>query len=161
MYFFVRSICAFLPNDVKKRINLNLISMHRNGYNDMKGGLHMNELQMKIMYYKRTLHLTNDDIHAVTGLPTATISRICTGKTADPKLGTLRLLAKAFDCSVDDLLGTADGVEPFYLDRTTGTLALALKENPDLRYLIELTKDLSPENLQTFIGIVNILLKRN
>lgn len=121
----------------------------------------MKELQMKIIFYKKSLNLTNDDISAVTGLPTATISRICTGKTADPKLGTLRLLAQAFNCSVDDLLGTADGVEPYYLDKQTGTLALALKEKPELKHLIELTKDLSPENLQTFIGVVNILLKSN
>lgn len=119
----------------------------------------MNELQMKIIYYKKKLNLTNDDISAVTGLPSATVSRLCTGKTKDPTLKTLKLLAKVFDCTVDDLMGLEGGVEPFYLDKQTGTIALAIKENPNLKNLFNVLKDLSNEDLQALIGIVRILQK--
>ena len=120
----------------------------------------MNELQMKIIFYKKKLNLTNDDICASTNLPPTTISRICSGKTTNPKLGTLRRLAKVFDCTLDDLMGLEGGVEPYYLDKKTGTLALELKDNTELKNLLDIAKDLSSADLQTLIGIVNMLKKK-
>ena len=120
----------------------------------------MNELQMKIIYYKKKLNLTNEDISEKTGLPANTISRICTGKTQDPKLGTIKLLAEVFGCTVDDLMGLEGGVEPYYLDKKTGELAQALKENKELKVLFDAAKDLSVEELQTVTGMIN-MLKRN
>lgn len=120
----------------------------------------MNELQMKVIYYKKKLGLKNEDISAMTGLPTTTISRICSGKTSNPKLGTIRLLANAFGCTMDDLMGLEGGVEPYYLDRKTGELAQALKENKELKVLFDAAKDLSAEDLQAVTGMIN-MLKRN
>lgn len=120
----------------------------------------MNELQMKIIYYKKKLGLKNKDISERTGLPVDTISRICTGKTRDPKYTTVKLIADAFDCSVDDLVGNDEAVEPYYFDKKTAELAQELKGNTELKILLDSTRDLTPEDLKTVIDMVK-MLKRN
>ena len=120
----------------------------------------LKELQMNILFYKKKLGITNEDISAKTGLPTATISRICTGKTKDPKHSTIKLIADALGCTVDDLIGNKDAVRPYYLDDKTAALAQELKDNTELKTLLDAANDLSPEDLQTLIGMVN-MLKRN
>lgn len=117
-------------------------------------------LAKKVKHYKVQLDLTNADIALKTGLPENTIARICSGRTKDPKLGTLKLLAQAFDCDLDDLLGNDNGVEPYYLDKETAELAQTLKDNSELKILLDASKNLSSEDLKTFIGMVN-MLKRN
>lgn len=118
------------------------------------------ELQLKIIYYKKKLKMKNKDISEKSGVPVDTISRICTGKTAAPKLSTIRAIAKAFDVPLEDLIGNEDSVAPYYLDKKTGALAQELKDNTELKILLDASKDLSPEDLQTLIGMVN-MLKRN
>ena len=110
--------------------------------------------------YKVQLDLTNAQIAIKTGLPENTIARICSGRTNNPKLSTLKLLAKAFDCTIDDLMGFEGGVEPYYLDKITGAIALKLKKNSDLKKLLDESKDLSQEDLQTLIGMVNMLKRK-
>lgn len=120
----------------------------------------MSDIAKIIKVYKARLGMTNSDIAKKTGLPENTIARICAGRTAAPKLSTLKLLAQAFDCSIDDLSGADGGVEPYYLDKTTGAIAQELKDNADLKILLDATKDLSPEDLQTLIGMVNMLKRK-
>lgn len=120
----------------------------------------MNALAKKIKHYKVQLGISNAVIAERSGLPETTISRICSGKTKDPKGRTLKLLAEALECTVDDLMDLEDGIEPYYLDKKTGDLAQKLKDNSDLKILLDASKDLSAEDLQTLIGMVN-MLKRN
>lgn len=120
----------------------------------------LKELQMNIIFYKKKLGLTNDDISEKTGLPTATISRICTGKTKEPKYSTVKLIAEALDCTVDDLIGNGDAIKPYYFDKQTAELAQTLKENSELKILFDSTRDLNSQDLKTVIDMVN-MLKRN
>lgn len=120
----------------------------------------LKELQMNIIFYKKKLGLTNEDISVKTGLPTATISRICSGKTRDPKHSTIKLIADALECTVDDLIGNKDAVRPYYLDDKTAALAQNLKDNTELKILLDAANDLTAEDLKTLIGMVN-MLKRN
>ena len=120
----------------------------------------LKELQMNLIFYKKKLGLTNEDISAKTGLPTATISRIISGKTKDPKHSTIKLIADALECTVDDLIGNKDAVRPYYLDDKTAALAKNLKDNAELKILLDEVSDLSSDDLKTLIGMVNIL-KRN
>ena len=115
----------------------------------------MNDFAQKIRLYKVKLDISNKDLAERTGLPVTTISRICSGSTKNPTLNTVRLLAKALDCPVEELLDYTDGVAPYFLDETTASLAQELKKNKELKLLLETTKDLSTENLQTVIDLVN------
>ena len=62
----------------------------------------MNDFAQKIRLYKVKLDLSNKDLAERTGLPVTTISRICSGSTKSPTLNTVKLLAKALDCSVEE-----------------------------------------------------------
>lgn len=56
----------------------------------------------KISEYKKSLNLTNDELAKLSGVPKGTLDKILSGVTKDPKLGTLKALAKVFKCTLDD-----------------------------------------------------------
>ena len=111
-----------------------------------------NELSMKVIYYKKLRKMTNQKLAEITGLPVGTISRIASGETKEPKLKTLRLLASALDCTIDDLQGGGT-LEPYYLNQETAELAQGIYENPSMRILFDATKNLSPEDINAVIDI--------
>ena len=111
-----------------------------------------NELSMNVIYYKKLRKMTNKTLAEVTGLPEGTISRIASGQTKEPTLKTLRLLAKALDCTIDDLQ-TGGTVEPYYLNQETADIAQDIYENPNLRILFDASKNLSPEDIQAVVEI--------
>lgn len=119
-----------------------------------------NNLSMKIIYYKKKLKLTNEAIAEKTGLPVGTISRIASGQTKEPTLRTLRLIAKAFNCTVDDLQG-GESIEPYYLDSKTAEMAQELHDNPEMRILFDASKKLSPEEIKIVIDVANGLKKNH
>lgn len=122
----------------------------------------MDILAKKIKHFKVQLNLTNEKLAEMTGLPTNTIARICSGRTKDPTRKTLKKLANALNCTLDDLLGYDEDnlVEPYYLDRKTGELAQALKDNAELKILFDATRDLSPDDIKTVIGMINMMKGR-
>ena len=120
----------------------------------------MNQLQMKLLFLKKSLNLTNEDLATKAGLPVATVSRIISGKTLDPKADTLRKLAMALDCKVDELLGTNQNVEPYYFDKKTAELAQKLKDDPQYSVLLDATRELSSEDINAVLEIVK-MIKRN
>lgn len=111
-----------------------------------------NELSMNVIYYKKLRKMTNKTLSEATGLPEGTISRIASGQTKEPTLKTLRLLAKALDCTIDDLQ-TGGTVEPYYLNQETADIAQGIYENPNLRILFDASKNLSPEDIQAVVEI--------
>lgn len=115
-----------------------------------------NELSMKVIYYKKKLKMTNQKLADLTGLPVGTISRIASGETKEPTLKTLRLIAKAFDCSIDDLQ-SGGTVEPYYLNKETAKMAQDIYENPDLRILFDASKKLSPEDIKAVIEVAKVI----
>ncbi len=117
----------------------------------------MNQLQMKLLFLKKSLNLTNEDLATKAGLPVATVSRIISGKTLDPKADTLRKLAMALDCKVDELLGTNQNVEPYYFDKETAEIAQEVAGNQDLKILLHSCKDLPTEQIKTFQNMINML----
>jgi transcriptional regulator with XRE-family HTH domain len=111
-----------------------------------------NELSMKIVYYKKKLKMTNKILAEKTGLPVGTISRIASGETKEPTLKTLRLIAKAFDCTIDDLQ-SGGTIEPYYLNQETAELAQEIYDNPNLKILFDASKHLTPEDIRAVIEI--------
>lgn len=120
----------------------------------------MDGLAHKLKMYKAQMKMTNADIAAQTGLPENTIARICSGRTTNPKLPTLKAIADALGITLDELMDFEDGVEPYYLDKKTGALVQAIKDKAELINLLDLVKDLAADDLQTIIGMVNMLKRR-
>ena len=119
----------------------------------MKNEENENMLAMRMVYYKKKLGLTNEKLANMTGLPVNTISRIASGATKEPTLKTLKKIAKALDCTIDDLQpgGTT---EPYYLDEETAQLAQEVYENPNLRVLFDASRKLSADDIKAVIEIV-------
>ena len=115
----------------------------------------MSDFAQKIRLYKVKLDLSNKDLAERTGLPVTTISRVCSGSTKSPTLNTVKLLAKALDCSVEELMDYTDGVAPYFFDETTASLAQELRKNEDLKLLFETTRIMPSEKLNNLISLVS------
>lgn len=61
---------------------------------------------------KKAKNLTNEELSRVSGVPKGTIDKITSGVTRDPKLETVKALARALGCTVDDFddLHSAQGL---------------------------------------------------
>lgn len=95
----------------------------------------------KIAEYKKELGLTNEELANLSGVPKGTLDKILSGVTKDPKLGTLKALAKVFECTLDDfndvILSTTDNAEEALLISNFKTL-----NNLGKSKLIEYSNDL-------------------
>ena len=56
----------------------------------------------KIVEYKKKLGLTTEELSKRSGVPIGTLNKILSGQTKDPKLETLKALARVFGCTLDD-----------------------------------------------------------
>lgn len=57
----------------------------------------------KINQLKKELKLTNAQLSELSGVPLGTLDKITSGTTTDPKLETVKAIAKALNCTLDDL----------------------------------------------------------
>lgn len=57
---------------------------------------------------KKERGLTNSQLSELSGVPLGTLDKITSGKTTDPKLDTVRALAKALGCTLDDFDDSVD-----------------------------------------------------
>lgn len=115
----------------------------------------MDELSKeKLNTIKNSKNFTNAKISELTGIKLSTVEKIFSGTNKNPTLDTLKKIAKALDCSIDDFINyEEEPTSPYYLDRKTGELAQEIHDNPDLRILLDASRDLSPEDLKTVITV--------
>ena len=73
----------------------------------------------KIAEFKKKMGLTNEELSNLSGVPKGTIDKILSGATKDPKLETLKAIAKVLNCSLDEFVDSEDRAlpkEPSYED---------------------------------------------
>jgi len=121
----------------------------------------MENVSLKLNYFKKQMKLTNEKVAQLAGLPVATVERISSGRTKNPNLKTLKALSKVFDCSLDELINLKDTTQPYYLDVQTAEMAQELHDNPEMRILFDASKKLSPEEMQIVINVANGLKKNH
>lgn len=56
---------------------------------------------------KEELGMTVDEMSRASGIPVSTLNKLLTGVIAEPKLSAALAIAQAFDCPLEELLGTA------------------------------------------------------
>lgn len=117
----------------------------------------MENLTLTFNFYKKKLKLTNEKIAELANVPVQTIERISSGRTANPKLKTLKALATVFDCSLDDLMNLRDTTKPYYFDETTANIAQAIQNNETLKTLFNAMLSLTNENQQAVTGFAERL----
>ncbi|WP_251454780.1 helix-turn-helix domain-containing protein [Veillonella intestinalis] len=98
-----------------------------------------------------------------TGIPTATLSSWKKG-TYTPKNDKLQIIADYFNVTVDWLLGNTNlrnlPTEGYYDDPEVAQLANEIKNDPELRILLDAKRSLSKEDMESVINITKSLLKK-
>lgn len=56
----------------------------------------------KISEYKKKLGITTEELSRRSGVPVGTLNKILSGQTKDPKLETLKSIARVLNCTLDD-----------------------------------------------------------
>ena len=73
----------------------------------------------KIAELKKKKGLTNEELSSLSGVPKGTVDKILSGVTKDPKLETLKAIARVLECTLDDFDDTENKptqTEPTYED---------------------------------------------
>lgn len=72
----------------------------------------------KIEEYKRRLGITTAELAEKSGIPKGTLDKILSGVTKDPKLETLKAIARVLGCTLDDFddVHKERTIEPSYKD---------------------------------------------
>lgn len=117
----------------------------------------MENLSLKLNYFKKKLKLTNEKIASLGGIPVATVERISSGRTKNPNLKTLKALAGVFKCSLDDLMNLTETTKPYYLDEITGKIAQVIQNDETLKTLFDAMLILTNENQQVVTGLAERL----
>lgn len=101
----------------------------------------------KISEYKKKLNLTTEELSEKSGVPIGTLNKILSGATKDPKLETLKSIAKVLGLSLDDFDDTNR-------NNKSQDITKAILERPELKTLFDMTIDMSPETLNTYIDFM-------
>lgn len=110
----------------------------------------------KMQEIRKSKGYTYAELAKITEIPASTISKIFAGVQDNPTLTSLKKIAEALECGVDDFIEyEKEPTSPYYLDRQTGKLAQEIHDNPDLRILLDASKKLKPEDLKAVIDIAN------
>ncbi len=99
----------------------------------------------KIAELKKQMGITTEELSRRSGVPLGTLNKILSGATKDPKLETLKAIARVLGCTLDDFDDTGERVElePSY---------------EDLQYLIARNgKNLSTEEKMKLIKMLSEL----
>ena len=93
----------------------------------------------KLKDLKNAKGLTIKQVADKAGLAEGVASKIFAGLNDNPTVDTLKKLAEALDCIVDDFLVQK---KEYYSDRRTAQLAEEIKDNAELRMLLDASKEL-------------------
>lgn len=117
----------------------------------------MENLSLKMNYFKKKLKLTNDKIAELSGLPVQTVERISSGRTQNPNLKTLRQLTKVFNCTLDDLINLTDAKTPVLLDESTASLVEKMSKSETIKRLFEVVSNMNETDIQAVVGLAERL----
>lgn len=117
----------------------------------------MENLSLKLNYYKKKFKLTNEKVASLAKIPVATVERISSGRTQNPNLKTLKALANIFECTLDDLINLRDASKPVYLDDETEKAAMFIKKDIQFKSLFNIMLSLTDDNRQTIITLAERL----
>lgn len=118
------------------------------------------ELKDRIKNLRLEHDLTLDDVAKVVGVSRQTIQRYESGVISNIPSDKIELLAKALNTSPGALMGW-ESQESYYTNPETAKLAQEAFENPDVRILLDTSRDLAPEDLKFVIDMIEKLRNRH
>lgn len=113
-----------------------------------------------IRQLKKEKKMTSQMISDSSGIPKSTIDKILVGATKDPKLETLRAIANALGCRMEDFVDdplpakTPAEQPDYYLSDEVSKMAQEIYDNPELRILFDASRKLEKEDILTVVSLV-------
>jgi transcriptional regulator with XRE-family HTH domain len=109
---------------------------------------------------RQELGLTIREVADRVGVGPSTVSRWESGNIANMRRDKISKLAKVLDLDPDVLTGyghasDAETQNGYYNDKDVARMANELKERPDLRVLLDASRDLSKDDMFELIDIIN------
>lgn len=104
---------------------------------------------------------TQSDIVNDLGLNKSAVSTWVNG-TRLPRMDKVDLLAQYFHVNRSDLIEEKtdnDTSDPYYIDPEVAEIAQAIKDNPGKRALFDATRDVSKEDIEKVLQIINVITK--
>lgn len=114
----------------------------------------------KIIEYKRRLGLTTEDLSRMSGVPIGTLNKILSGATKDPKLETLKAIARVLGLTLNDF-DTVDNHSgsTYYTNPETAKEAQEMFEDPEMRSLYHMKKNMDPDQFKIHMDYIKKLYK--
>ncbi len=103
----------------------------------------------KINIFRRQKGITIEQLSESSGVPLSTIKKICAGITTNPNLDTVKAIAKALNCKLDDF----DDIEK----SSTPAKAEAEDLSKDEQKLLEEYRQLNPDGQQVALDFMDSL----
>ena len=106
--------------------------------------------------------LTQDELAKKLGISRSRIGMYETGKR-EPDYETLELIADFFNVDTDYLLGRTQKTtvipenSGYYFDPETAKLAQELKDNPELRILLDASRGTTPEEMRAIAAMIKTM----
>ena len=110
-------------------------------------------------YYMNECEKTQTDLVNDLGFNKSAVSTWCNG-TRLPRMDKVEALAQYFHINRSDLIeekDKSDTSSPYYLNDETRQIAQEAFENPELRTLFHVARDISPEHLKAYIDFMKSL----
>lgn len=109
---------------------------------------------------RQELGLTVREVADRVGVGPSTVSRWESGNIANMRRDKISKLAKVLDLDPDVLTGyghafVAETQNEYYTDPDVSRMANELKDRPDLRVLLDASRDLSKDDMFELIDIIN------
>lgn len=111
----------------------------------------------RLRYYLNKYNITQAELAKKLGVGTTSVYNWCNGiKT--PRMDKVDAMCELFHCKRSDLIVEKEEEdEPYYLNEETREIAQEVFENPELRSLFHVARDIPPEKLRAHIDFMKTL----
>ena len=114
-----------------------------------------------IKKWRELRNLKQSELAELIGVSDKTVSSWEINRT-EPKMGMVEKISSALNCKKTDIIGIDETVDDdhYYLNDETREIAQEVFENPDLRSLFHVARDIDPQELRAHIDFMKKLKAR-
>jgi transcriptional regulator with XRE-family HTH domain len=115
-----------------------------------------------IKKWRECRNLKQSELAEMLGVSDKTVSSWEINRT-EPKMGMVERISSALQCKKTDIIGideTESSDDHYYINDETRQIAQEVFENPDLRSLFHVARDIDPEELRAHIDFMKRLKAR-
>lgn len=115
----------------------------------------------RLRYYLNQYGMTQVELAKKLGVGTTSVYNWCNGiKT--PRMDKVDAMCDLFNCKRSDLMEdkTEDNKDHYYLNEETREIAQEVFENPELRSLFKVARDIEPDELRAYVDFMKKLKQK-